>query len=128
MAAVTLPLDIAIRQKAATGFAVVVFNLLLAYVSLLVKPQKKFLRDSVVQRKGSAGIVVEEDAETSEGGVKKSMEAIDHLLGCDPLAIGTDCDGDAMLVGTTNKQYVVALETLIPHEHVGGQIGSRKMA
>jgi hypothetical protein len=64
MAMRTLTLDITVRKKSAAGGAVILFHLLLPNVPLVVELQEKVLRDLMVQCKGSARVVVENNSET----------------------------------------------------------------
>jgi hypothetical protein len=97
-------------------------------IPLVVQVQKKVLGDLVVQRKGSPGVIVEQDSEPAETLFHQAVIAIDYLLGRDVLPIRPDGDGNAMLVGTADKQDIVTFEPLITYEDIGGNIGARQMA
>jgi hypothetical protein len=61
MAVRTLTLDVSIRQESSAGGAIMVIYLLRTNIARLVKLQEKVLRDLVMQGKGSAGVIVEQN-------------------------------------------------------------------
>ena len=55
------------------------------------------------------------------------MIAVYHVLRGDALLAGTNRDGHTMFITTTNKQYILLLQSQVTHVNVGWNIDSSQM-
>jgi hypothetical protein len=72
-------------------------------------------------------IDIKRDAKPFKGVLDDIVVAIHYLLGGDSLFASSDSDRHSMLIATSYKEYVFALEAQVAHVDVGWDIYARQV-
>ncbi len=118
-------LDVAIGQKALDVGIEELLTGALVDVPVVQLLQEHLLGDPSVVRRAGGGVVVPADAECLPLAKEFLVIAVGDVLGRHTLVVGTNRDRGSMHVGPADHQDLVAHQTLVASEDVGGEVRAR---
>ena len=120
--------DIAVGQELTGFFVVELFAYFFRKGTFLEQVAEHLRSGFVVQRIGSAAVMVERNAEAVESIADEGVVAVYQFLRTDAFLAGADGDGHAMLVAATDEDYVIAAQPAPAHIEIGRQISSGQVS
>ena len=120
--------DIAVGQKLAGLFVIILLGLLLHELAVVVELAEEVAGQPMVRGAGGAAVDVERNAELLERLLDHRVVAVHHVLRGDALLAGADGDGHAVLVASADEDDVLALQPQVADVDVGGYIHAGQVA